>query len=68
MDKWLFERSSVQSNPHLGTAAVCTKDVFVKSNSCSRWDGIKWLFLLNYTCGNFFIIPQFNFMQFTYSD
>lgn len=39
MDKWLFERSSVQSNPHLGTAAVCTTDVFVKSNSCCRSDG-----------------------------
>lgn len=39
MDKWLFERSSVQSNPHLGTAAVCTTDVFVKSNSSCRSDG-----------------------------
>lgn len=39
MDKCFFEILSVQSTPHLGTAAVCTTDVFVKSNSCHRSDG-----------------------------
>lgn len=39
MDKCLFEISSIQSSLHLGTAAACTTNVFVKSNSSCRTDG-----------------------------
>lgn len=39
MNKCLFEIPSVHSSSHLGTAAACTTNVFVKSNSFCRTDG-----------------------------